>query len=412
MNEPPARRCGTGRHRLAADGKSRPWPRAWLRQWPRAWRYRNVSPRFLTAAAVALALASAGNAYATVHADVPAHSLARSPAPSGPTGGTAVQAPRPAAGSAAGQQSLPPPLTPGAAQSPPAVTARYDAALVDAPAANATAPSSTPAAVDQAAAPPAAVPPAAVDPPAVPAPAAAPDAAPAAGAAAIGPGLDQRIDAIIQANSAYALGVALIDVSDGAVHEYGAQDKFVAASTAKILAAAAYYNLTERGLASLDEPLGDSTAGEQIGQMVQQSNNDSWALILDAVGQEEIRDYAASIGIDYDRTVNLLTPAEMARTLSLLYTGQLLSAEHTAQLLSYMQDTNYELLIPAAVPPGVGVFHKYGLLYGYLHDASILVQDGRAYVFVVYTRGADLADMDARARIIQQLTRTVTAALF
>ena len=228
----------------------------------------------------------------------------------------------------------------------------------------------------------------------------------------IGPELDARINAIIEANGGYQLGVALIDVTDGAVHGYGVQGKFVAASTAKILAAAAYYNLTERGLASLTAQLGASTAAVQIRQMVQQSNNVSWALILDAVGQQGLSDYAASIGIEYDRSVNLLTPAEMARTLELLYTGQLLNAENTAQLLSYMQDTNFETLIPAAVPPGVSVFHKYGLLFGNLHDASILVQGDRAYVFVVYTLGSDLSDMDDRARVIRQLTEAVGAALF
>jgi hypothetical protein len=33
-------------------------------------------------------------------------------------------------------------------------------------------------------------------------------------------------------------------------------------------------------------------------------------------------------------------------------------------------------------------------------------------VFVVYTRGASLSDMPARARVIQELTRTVAAGLF
>ncbi len=102
---------------------------------------------------------------------------------------------------------------------------------------------------------------------------------------AIGPELDGQISAIIAANSAYALGVSLIDLSDGVVHGYGVQGNFVAASTAKILAASAYYHLVETGRASLTAPMGASTAGAQIRQMVQQSNNDSWALILSAVGQ-------------------------------------------------------------------------------------------------------------------------------
>jgi beta-lactamase class A len=239
-----------------------------------------------------------------------------------------------------------------------------------------------------------------------PTPAAAPPAP------TVGPALDAEINAVIAANSAYRLGVALIDMRDGAVHEYGVKTKFVAASTGKILAAAAYYHLVETGKASLAARMGASTAGQQIRQMVQQSNNDSWALILGAVGQKGLTDYAASIGIPYDRTVNALTAAEMARTLSELYGGRLLNPAHTAQLLSYMQKTNYELLIPAAAPAGVTVFHKYGLLNGYIHDASILVQGDRAFVLVVYTLGSDGPEGAARKSVFHQLTRTVTAALF
>ena len=240
-----------------------------------------------------------------------------------------------------------------------------------------------------------------------PTPTSAPTSAPT-----VSPVLDAEINQILAANSAYRVGVALIDVRDGVVHEYGVKTKFVAASTGKVLAAAAYYHLVETGKASLTAPMGASTAGQQIRQMIQQSNNDSWALILGAVGHKGLIDYAATLGIPYDRTVNGLTPAEMGRTLLELYSGRLLNAENTAQLLSYMQNTNYELMIPAAVPPGVEVFHKYGLLEGYLHDASILVQGDRAYVLVVYTLGQSTADIAAKTRVIHQLTGTVTAALF
>jgi beta-lactamase class A len=344
----PARHYGSGAHR--ADG-SKPGPG------PLAWRVGRVRPQHLTAAAVAVALVAAGGVYAI--------------------GQTGLQA-----------------------EPPPAAAAEPSAAAVASPL---SAPPRSAAAAGSAA-PTASAEAAATQPTAKPVPTAA--------VRAIGPELDSQIDAIIAANGAYAVGVSLIDLSDGVVHGYGDQSKFVAASTAKILAASAYYHLVETGRASLTTRLGASTAGAQIRQMVQQSNNDSWALILRAVGQRGITNYAASIGITYDRTVNLLTTAEMARTLQLLYTGQLLNAQHTAQLLSYMQNTNYETLIPPAVPPGVGVYHKYGLLFGNLHDASVLVKDGRAFAFVVYTRGKNYSDMDARARIIQQLTRTVSAALF
>jgi beta-lactamase class A len=206
--------------------------------------------------------------------------------------------------------------------------------------------------------------------------------------------------------------VALVDMADGLVRQYGVREKFVAASTGKILAAAAYYHLAEEGVLSLAAPMGGQTAAFQIGQMIQQSNNTSWALVLGAIGRQGIHDYAASLGITYDRTFNTLSPAETARILTLLYTGQLISPAHTAELLSYMQNTNYETLIPAAVPPGITVFHKYGLLNGNLHDASILVQGQRAYAFVVYSLGASVAEIPVQTTIIRQLTQAVVDQVF
>jgi beta-lactamase class A len=224
--------------------------------------------------------------------------------------------------------------------------------------------------------------------------------------------LRKQLNAIISTYPQYQLGVAVIDMSDGVIHTYGVQGKFVAASTGKILAAAAYYHYAERGLLSLTAPMGGHTAVYQIHQMIQQSNNQSWALILGAIGNQRIHDYAAALGISYYRTLNELSPAETATLLYLLYTGRLITTAHANQLLSYMQHTNYETLIPAAVPPTMTVFHKYGLLNGYLHDASILVQGGRAYAFVVYTLGRSTADIPARTGVIHELTHAVVEKLF
>jgi beta-lactamase class A len=229
--------------------------------------------------------------------------------------------------------------------------------------------------------------------------------------------LDSKIDAILEANSQYQIGVAVMDVSSGAgsandVHQYGVQDAFVAASTAKVLAAAAYYHLVEAGAASLDDPLGNYTSGFQIREMIQQSDNDSWSLIMDAVGHSELTDYAASLGVDYDPETNTLTPSEMATILAGVYSGKLLNADDTAQLLSYMQDTNDETLIPAAVPDGITVFHKYGLLGPELHDAGILTQGDTAYALVIYTKGEGLSDDPERTEVIHQITQTVAGALF
>jgi beta-lactamase class A len=146
--------------------------------------------------------------------------------------------------------------------------------------------------------------------------------------------------------------------------------------------------------------------------MILQSDNDSWTLIMNAVGHQELTDYANSLGVQYNPEINTLAPADMARILAGLYSGSLLNAADTAHLLSTMQDTNDETLIPAAVPAGVTVYHKYGELVGELHDAAILDKDGHAYVLVVYTKGDDLGSVLERTDIIHQVTGAVADALF
>jgi beta-lactamase class A len=298
----------------------------------------------------------------------------------------------------------------GSAASPARPTARTQSTATSQPTAAAAAkrgvvpPAATPtAATPTAVATPQATPPVGID-------------ATAAPSGDINAALDNEINSILNANSQYQIGVALVSLSGGAgqdmVHQYGVQDTFEAGSTAKVLAAAAYYHLVETGGASLDDPMGSFTAGFQIQEMVQDSDNDSWSLVMDAIGHQELSDYAGSIGVTYSPESNTLTPAAMASVLSQLYTGQLLNPADTAELLSYMQDTNYETLIPAAVPPGVTVYHKYGLLDGELHDAGILTKGDNSYALVIYTKSEDLSDLQERTDVIHQLTQAVVNRLF
>ncbi|WP_240721513.1 serine hydrolase [Pseudarthrobacter sp. NamE5] len=224
--------------------------------------------------------------------------------------------------------------------------------------------------------------------------------------------LKDSIESILEDNPDYRIGLALADVSGDAALAFGAQEVFAAASTAKIITAAAYYHLVEDGEARMDEPLGDYDAAFQLEAMVNESNNDSWLLLMDAVGHERLTEYAASIGVTYDPEENLLTPAEMALVLKQLYAGDLLNPDNTAQLLGYMQDTNNEELIPAGSQAGIEVFHKYGEIGGELHDAAVLSYRGSTFVLVIYTENSDGAQDPGQADVIRELTKVVEKALF
>jgi beta-lactamase class A len=224
--------------------------------------------------------------------------------------------------------------------------------------------------------------------------------------------LQDSIESVLRDNPDYRIGLAMADISGDAAMTYGDQEAYNAASTAKIITAAAFYDMVENGDASLDDPLGNYDAAFQLEAMVKQSNNDSWLLLMDVVGYPQLTDYAASIGVAYDPEENLLTPAEMALVLKQLYAGDLLNPDNTAQLLSYMQDTNNEELIPAGSQSGIEVFHKYGEFNGELHDAAVLAYRGSSFVLVIYTENPDGAEEPGQAEAIRKLTSLVEAALF
>lgn len=224
--------------------------------------------------------------------------------------------------------------------------------------------------------------------------------------------LDAEIQRILAENAGYRIGVVLVDVHGGEPKSYGDVTEYVAASTAKIITAAAYYHLVETGEKSLDVPLGSFDAAFQVKAMVNSSSDDSWLLLMQDIGYPKLIEYAASIGISYDPEQNLLAPAEMASLLQQLSAGKLLNAEHTEELLGYMQQTNNDRLIPAAVGPEITVQHKYGEVEGYVHDAAILSSAGRSYALAIYTWGGQDGESEARLDAIHELTAAVTGALF
>lgn len=224
--------------------------------------------------------------------------------------------------------------------------------------------------------------------------------------------LGATIQGTLEENSGHRIGVAVVDTDSGRLQTFGDVSPYLAASTAKIITAAAYYHLVETGEKSLETPLGAFNAGFQLKAMVNTSSDDSWLLLMQDIGYPRLIEYAASLGLQYDPEQNLLTPPDMALLLTALSTRKLLNAEHTEELLGYMQQTNDEGLIPAALEPGITVHHKYGVVQGYVHDAAVLSSGGRSYAVAIYTWGPDDADSADRLRIIHQLTRGITAALF
>jgi len=216
---------------------------------------------------------------------------------------------------------------------------------------------------------------------------------------------------IIAADTKDTIGVAIENVDTGATTLFGSPLQFEAASTEKVLSAITYYHLVEKGVLSLGAEAGIYPASYQLQQMINQSDNDSWSAINAAVGGNDgLQAYANSIGLQYNIDGNLMSAKDMAVLLTKLYTGVLLNADHTKTLLSYMQDTNDETLIPSVLPNALIIYHKYGELFdgttNVLHDAAIVTDGSTTYAIVIYSDGK--TDEAARTETI---TRIAQAAL-
>lgn len=207
-------------------------------------------------------------------------------------------------------------------------------------------------------------------------------------------------------------GISVIDIKSGAQIDINGDEIFDGASTTKVLIACLLLSQVEEGKYSLDKKINDITLNQLLKQMVNRSDNDAWETLMDFIGFKYQTPYVKSIGINsYNVTYNKISPNDMALLLSKLYQGKLLNSENTKLLLSYMQNTNDESIIPPAVPKDIPIYHKYGSYNGTLHDAAIIDDGKNPFSLVVFSAtGSGTLSYTKRIKAIRDITKIVEKA--
>lgn len=203
------------------------------------------------------------------------------------------------------------------------------------------------------------------------------------------------------------VGVSMIDLDTDAQTNVGETAAFTAASTTKVLAAAAYLHQVEQGTHSLNETIDGQTARTLLQKMINVSDNTAWEDIIEAVGSDNLQAYAQNIGLSsYQKDTNVITASDQAKVLQQLYNHKLINSSHTSLLLSFMQNTSNDDLIPGGVPTGATVYHKYGYLGGELHDGGIIVYNGHRIALTIYTKSSNgsLSDYASRTTLFHRIT--------
>lgn len=200
--------------------------------------------------------------------------------------------------------------------------------------------------------------------------------------------------------------VTMIDLNSGTKTPIGNSNVYTAASTTKVLSAVCLLERVEAGKTTLDKVVGGYKLSWHLKQMINQSNNNSWEVINQTIGYQNLINCAKNKGLtSYNFYNNTVSGSEMATLLQQLYAGQLLTVENTNLLLSHMQNTNYEYLIPSGLPSETVFYHKYGAYGTNLHDIAI-IKAKNPFVLTIYTGGQSINN-EQRYALFKKITQTI-----
>jgi beta-lactamase class A len=220
--------------------------------------------------------------------------------------------------------------------------------------------------------------------------------------------LKESLQAVVDNHPELIMSIGFLDLNTGTRVDINQDHVYMAASTNKLIAAYSFLKKVEEGSSTLDQKMGTRDADYHLKQMINRSNNDSWAQFNSYLTLATEAAYAKGIGITtYDGDNNAIAPKDIMLLLEKLYRGTLLNKEHSTLLLSYMKNTNEESLIPAGLPSTAVAYHKYGEFEDNVHDAAIVYDGDHRYVLTIYSNGKGYYGYEKRAQTFHEATKAI-----
>ena len=212
--------------------------------------------------------------------------------------------------------------------------------------------------------------------------------------------------AALVAEQGARVGYVVLDLDSGSQCTSGESEVFRSASLYKLLVMIEAYEQAARGEFAFDETLTlearhtlDDPPGARIATprqieareavrlMITRSDNTTALALLERLGPERVGEVATRLSLR-DTTIPgafETSARDIARIYELLYAGRLVSPGASAEMLALLRHQEVVDLIPAALPAGVEVAHKTGIVDHVLHDAGIVTAPGGDYVVVLLT---------------------------
>lgn len=154
------------------------------------------------------------------------------------------------------------------------------------------------------------------------------------------------------------------------------------------------------------------TVDDLIRRMITFSDNQALILLSERLSLTVLQDLFSMLGVGSDVLVNAdskLTVKEYAGFFRILFNSSYLSREYSEKALALLSSTDYNDALPAGIPKGVMVSHKFGEAGSegheqQLHDCGIVYFPNHPYLACIMTRGKD---PEVLKTAIQDISRTI-----
>jgi beta-lactamase class A len=152
------------------------------------------------------------------------------------------------------------------------------------------------------------------------------------------------------------------------------------------------------------------TVDELIRRMIVYSDNQALFMLTSRLPIEKITNLFAILGVGEDVLINpeaKLTAREYSSFFRILFNSSYLSPENSEKALALLTTTEYNDALPAGVPSGIKVAHKFGEAgtmdaERQLHDCGIVYFEKNPYLACIMTRGQDPEKLKQSIKEISQ----------
>lgn len=239
--------------------------------------------------------------------------------------------------------------------------------------------------------------------------------------------LVQRIEKEIT-NGSGTYTVFVYDINNH--QEYGINENTVltAASTIKIPILAVLYYLADRDEIDLEkivipqkgdiqdwgsgtiryDPPGTPYSIKTLARLMMEKSDNTAAYILSnqIIGNNKIQKIIEDWGLTQTDMVNNKTSArDISILLIKMYKGEITNKALTAEMLGFMDASDYDDRIPQGLPENVKFYHKTGNEIGKVHDAAIVDIPKHPYYLGIFT--IDITDEETAKKIMIAISKTV-----